>query len=141
MSAPLPPGRAGALAVEHMWPGPAQAGWLAAAAGEIASLDEYGLAGVAVAARRLASWAAAAELAAVAHIAARAAAAGRDIGLGPGGRPARVCRDAVGQISLALMLTGHSAAAWADLAVTLCWRLPETVRRWLPGPSTWPGRG
>ena len=126
MSAPLPPGRAGALAVEHMRPGPAQAGWLAAAAGEVASLDEYGLAGVAIAARQLASWAAAAELAAVAHLAARAAAADRDIGLGLDGRPARLCRDAVGQISLALMLTDHSATAWADLAVTLCWRLPET---------------
>ena len=126
VSAPLPPGRAGALAVEHMRPGPAQAGWLAAAAGEVASLDEYGLAGVAIAARQLASWAAAAELAAVAHLAARAAAADRDIGLGLDGRPARLCRDAVGQISLALMLTGHSAIAWAGLAVTLCWRLPET---------------
>ena len=29
MSAPLPPGQSGALAVEHMPPGPAQAGWLA----------------------------------------------------------------------------------------------------------------
>ena len=57
MSAPLPAGQAGALAVEHMDPGPAQAGWLAAAAGEAARLDEYGLAGVAIAARQLASWA------------------------------------------------------------------------------------
>ena len=57
MSAPLAPGQAGALAVEHMPPGPAQAGWLAAAAAETASLDEYQLAGVAIAARRLASWA------------------------------------------------------------------------------------
>ena len=126
MSAPLPAGQAGALAVEHMPPGPAQAGWLAAAAGEVTSLDEYGLAGVAIAARQLASWAAAAELAAVAHLAARAAAADRDIGLGPDGRPGRLCRDAVGQVSLALMLTDHSATAWADLAVTLAWRLPET---------------
>ena len=27
---------------------------------------------------------------------------------------------------LALMLTGHAATAWADLAVTLAWRLPGT---------------
>ena len=66
MSTPLSPGQAGALAVEHMPPGPAQAGWLAAAAGEATSLDEYGLAGVAIAARQLASWATAAELNAVA---------------------------------------------------------------------------
>jgi Domain of unknown function (DUF222) len=126
MSQPLSPGAAGALAVEHMVPGPAQAGWLAAAAAEARSLDEYGLAGVAIAARQLASWAAAAELAAVAQITARAAAADRRIGLQPDGRPARLCRDALGQISLALMLTDHSATDWADLAVTLAWRLPET---------------
>ena len=126
MSAPLPAGQAGALAVEHMDPGPAQAGWLAAAAGEATSLDEYGLAGVAIAARQLASWA---------HCgrARRGRAACRpgrgrrpEIGLAADGRPARLCRDAVGQISLALMLTDHSATAWADLAVTLCWRLPAT---------------
>jgi Domain of unknown function (DUF222) len=124
--APLPPGAAGALAVEHMPAGPAQAGWLAAAAAETASLDEYQLAGVAIAARRLASWAQAAELGAVAHLSARTAAADRDIGLQPDGRPARLCRDAVGQVSLALMLTDHAATAWADLANTLAWRLSET---------------
>jgi hypothetical protein len=127
MSQPLPPGQVGALAMEHMPPGPAQAGWLAAAAGKATSLDEYGLAGVAIAARQLASWAVAAELAAVAQIAARAAAADRRIGLAPDGRPARLCRDALGQISLALMLTDHSATDWAELAVTLAWRLPETA--------------
>jgi hypothetical protein len=126
MSAPLPPGQAGALAVEHMDPGPAQAGWLAAAAGEAGRLDEYGLAGVAIAARQLASWATAAELHAVAQLTARTADADPEIGLAEDGRPARLCRDAVGQISLALMLTDHGATAWADLAVTLCWRLAAT---------------
>ena len=126
MSAPLPPGQAGALAVEHLPAGPVQAGWLAAAAAEADRLDEYGLAGVAIAARRLASWAQAAELSAVAQIAVRAAAADSRVGLGADGRPARLCRDAVGQISLALMLTDHAATGWADLAVSLCWRLPAT---------------
>ena len=126
VSAPLPAGQAGALAVEHMAPGPVQAGWLAAASAEAGNLDEYGLAGVAIAARRLASWAQAAELAAVAQLSARAAAADRRIGLAADGRPARLCRDAVGQISLALMLTDHAATDWADLAITLAWRLPET---------------
>jgi Domain of unknown function (DUF222) len=126
MGPPLPPGAAGALAVEHMAPGPVQAGWLAAAAAEVGSLDEYALAGVAIAARQLASWALAAELSAVAQITARAAAADRSIGLQADGRPTRLCRDAVGQVSLALMLTDHAAAGWADLAITLCWRLPET---------------
>jgi hypothetical protein len=126
MSAPLPSGASGALAVEHMPPGPAQAGWLAAASADTASLDEYGLAGVAIAARQLASWAQAAELGVVAQITARAAAADHRIGLAADGRPARLCRDALGQISLALMLTDHAATDWADLAITLCWRLPET---------------
>jgi hypothetical protein len=126
VSAALPAGQAGALAVEHMDPGPAQAGWLAVARGEAGRLDEYQLAGVAIAARRLASWAQAAELGAVAQLAACAAAADRGIGLGADGRPVRLCRDAVGQVSLALMLTDHGAAAWADLAITLAWRLPAT---------------
>jgi hypothetical protein len=126
VSAALPAGQAGALAVEHMDPGPAQAGWLAAAWGEAGRLDEYQLAGVAIAARRLASWAQAAELGAVAQLSARAAAADSKIGVTADGRPARLCRDAVGQISLALMVTDHGAAAWADLAITLAWRLPET---------------
>src|SRR6516225_5932383 len=126
MSAPLPPGQAGALAVEHMDPGPAQAGWLAAAAAEAARLDEYQLAGVAIAARRLASWAQATELSAVAQLTARAAAADSGIGVKPDGRPARLCRDAVGQVSLALMLTDYSAASWADLAIAVTWRLPGT---------------
>ena len=42
------------------------------------------------------------------------------------GRPVRLCRDGLEQIRLALMLTDHSAGAWADLAVTLAWRLPAT---------------
>ncbi len=127
MSAPpLPPATLGALAAEHMAPGAAQAGWLAAAATASGRLDEYGLAGVAIAARQLASWAQAAELAAVAQLAARAAAADPEIGLRGDGRPARLCRDALGQISLALMLTDHAATDWASLGISLTWRLPAT---------------
>jgi Domain of unknown function (DUF222) len=126
MSAPLSAGRAGALAVEHMPPGPAQAGWLAAAAAEAKKLDENELAGVAIAAHELASWVQSVELSAVARISARTAAADRKIGLEPDGRPAGLGRDAVGQVSLALTLTDYSATAWADLAVTLTWRLPAT---------------
>jgi Domain of unknown function (DUF222) len=81
---------------------------------------------VAIAARQLASWATAIELGAVAQLTARSAAADPDIGLKPDGRPARLCRDATGQISLALMLTEHAATAWAGLAITLAWRLPTT---------------
>ena len=126
MSAPLSAGRAGALAVEHMPPGPAQAGWLAATTAEAKNLDEDGLAGMAIAAHQLASWAQSVELSAVAQISARTAAVDRKIGLKPDGRPAGLGRDAVGQVSLALTLTDYSATAWADLAVALTWRLPQT---------------
>jgi len=48
------------------------------------------------------------------------------IGLRAGGRPARVSRDALGQIEMALRLTHYQAEELADLAVTLTWRLPAT---------------
>jgi hypothetical protein len=124
--APWPAGQLAALAAEHMIPGPAQAGWLGVAAGASRLLDEDALVGVAVAARRLASWAQAAELGAVAQLAARAAAADPKIGVAADGRPGRLGQDAVSQVSLALTLSDYSAGSWADLAVTLRWRLPAT---------------
>ncbi len=57
---------------ESLPPGPGLAGWLAAS--DAADLDEWALPGVAASFRRLAAWAQAGELAAVAHIAARSAA-------------------------------------------------------------------
>jgi len=115
-----------AIAVEHMAPGPAQAAWLEVAAAAAGRLDEDALAGVMIAARQAASRAAATELTAAAQITARAAAADPRIGVEADGRPVRLCRDAQGQIGLALMLTDYSAAAWADLGITLAWRLPAT---------------
>jgi hypothetical protein len=141
LGASLAAGQAGALAVEHMDPGPAQAGWLAAAAAQAAGLDEFQLAGVAIAARRLASWAQAAELGAVAQLSARAAAADAGIGVGADGRPGRLCRDAVGQVSLALMLTDHAATAWPTWPSPCAGGCPGPGRRWLAGGLTWPGRG
>ena len=126
MGEPLPAGQVAALAVEHMAPGPAMAGWLGAALREVASLDENSLVGVVISARQLTSWAQAAELAAVAQLTSRAAAADKNIGVRSDGRPARVCRDATGQVSLALMMSDYAAAVWADLAITLSWRLPAT---------------
>ena len=126
MGDPLSAGQMAALAMEHMDPGPAMAGWLDAALREAASLDEHGLIAVAMAGQKLASWAQAAELAAVAQVASRAAAADKNIGVRPDGRPARMCRDATEQVSLALMMSGYAATVWAELAVTLSWRLPST---------------
>jgi hypothetical protein len=126
MGPPMPAGQVAALAVEHMDPGPAMAGWLEVAGAAAGRLDENALASVVIAARRLASRAQAAELAAVAQISARAAAADRRIGVAADGRPARVGRDALGQVGLALTLTDYGAADWAHLAVALSWRLPAT---------------
>ena len=95
------PAQAVAVAVEHMGPGPAQAGWLGVAAAGTARLDENGLVGAAAAARQLASWAQACELAAIGQLCARTAAADLKIGLKADGRPTRVSRDVVGQIGRA----------------------------------------
>jgi Domain of unknown function (DUF222) len=126
MGPPLSTGQVAALAVEHMDPGPAQAGWLGAALAEAKSLDEYGLAGVTIASHALTSWAQSTELTAVAQITSRAAAADTDIRVAADGRPGRVCRDALGQVRLALRMDDYRANWWADLAVTLSWRLPDT---------------
>ena len=123
---PLPAGLLAALGAEQMIPGPAQAGWLGVAAGAPEMLDENAAAGMAVAARRLAAWAQAAELAAVAQIAVCAAAADPKIGVAADGRPGRLGQDAISQVSLALTLSDYSARTWADLAVPLGWRLAAT---------------
>src|SRR5262249_45650070 len=105
--APADPAQVAGVSVEHMPAGPAQAGWLGVAAAGAGRLDEHALTGVAVASARLASWAQAAALAACGQLAARAAAADRGIGLRADGGPARVSRDAVGQIEMALRLSHY----------------------------------
>src|SRR5215472_11417573 len=74
---PADPAQVAGAAVEHMPPGPAQAGWLGVAAAGAGRLDEHALTGVAVASKQLASWAQAAGLAAVGQLAARTAQADR----------------------------------------------------------------
>jgi Domain of unknown function (DUF222) len=127
MGPSLDPVQLAAFAVEYMEPGPALGGWLQLAAGAAGSLDENGLTGLAIAARRQAAYANGVELTAVAQIASRAAAADRRVGVSSAGRPARVCRDAVGQVGMALRLSPDGAQVWADLALTLTWRLPQTM--------------
>ncbi len=109
---------------EFLPPGPGLAGWLAAA--PAAALDDGALGGVAASWRRLASWAQAGELAAVSQVAARAAARDPDIGIEADGRPARVGADATAEVCLALVMSQCGASWWADLAVTLAWRLART---------------
>ena len=126
MGPSMDPAQLAALAVEYMEPGPALAGWLNVAAGGAASLNENGLTGLAIAARKQAAHVHGVELTAVAQITSRAAAADQRVGVSAEGRPARVCRDAVGQVEMALRLSHDGAEAWADLALTLTWRLPRT---------------
>src|SRR5215813_6141725 len=109
-----------------MPPGAAQAGWLGVAAAGIDRLDEYALIGVTLATRQQQARAAATQLSAVARLCAQTAMADPRIGLRADGRPARISRDAAGQIEMALNLTHYQAEDLADLAVTLTWRLPAT---------------
>jgi hypothetical protein len=109
---------------ENLPVGPGLAGWLALA--RAADLEDGALAGVAASFRRLASWAAAGELAAVAQIASRSARTDRQAGVDEMGRPDRVTADAAGQVALALAMSPDGASAWTDLGVVLGWRLRAT---------------
>jgi hypothetical protein len=109
---------------ESMSVGPDLAAWLALA--RAADLEDGALAGVAASFRRLASWAAAGELAAVAQIASRSARADRRASVDKAGRPDRVTSDAAGQVALALAMSHDGATDLADLAVVLTWRLIAT---------------
>ena len=109
---------------ESLPTGPGLAGWLAHA--RAADLEDGALAGVAASFRRLASWAAAGELAAVAQIASRSARSDRRAEVDAAGRPDRVTADAAGQVALALAMSHDGATSWADLGVMLTWRLPAT---------------
>jgi uncharacterized membrane protein YgcG len=104
--------------------GPALAGWLATSSAD--ELEDGALAGVATSFRRLASWAQAGELAAVAQIASRSAAADDKIGVNAEGRPVRMPDEACAQVSLALAMSQCGASWWTDLAITLRWRLAAT---------------
>jgi Domain of unknown function (DUF222) len=109
---------------ESLPTGPGLAGWLAQP--RAAGLEDGALAGIAASFRRLASWAAAGELAAVAQIASRSAKTDRRAEVDEAGRPDRVTADAAGQVALALAMSHDGATSWADLGVMLTWRLPAT---------------
>jgi len=109
---------------ESLPTGPDLAGWLATSS--VAGLENGALAGMAASYRRLASWAQAGELAVVAELASRSAAADDQIGVDEQGRPARLPDEACAQVSLALTMSHASASWWSDLAVTLRWRLVAT---------------
>ena len=115
-------------AAESLPTGPGLAGWLAQS--RAADLEDGALAGIAASFRRLASWAAAGELAAVAQIASRSARADRRAGVDARGRPDRITPDAAGQVALALAMSHDGASSWTDLGVVLTWRRPRPELRW-----------
>ncbi len=109
---------------EALPPGPGLAAWLAQA-----SPDESGdrdLPAIAAACRRLASWAQARELAAVAEITARSAVRNSRVGVDGDGQPAQVLPEAGAEVALELAMTQQAAMAWASLGVRLRWQLPGT---------------
>jgi Domain of unknown function (DUF222) len=109
---------------ERLAPGPDLAAWLATASP--AGLDDGDLAAVAGSWRRVASWAQARELAAVAQLTSRAAARDEHAGINCDGRPSQVTASAAAEVALELTMSQYSASAWADLAVQLSWPLAAT---------------
>jgi hypothetical protein len=111
---------------EHLPAGPGLAAWLAA--GPAGEWSDWDLPGVAAAFRRVASWAQAGELAAVAAIASRTAERDPKVGTGEDGCPAGLAPSAVAEVSLALSMSHVGASWWAGLGVALQWRLAATGR-------------
>ncbi|HEY2075455.1 MAG TPA: DUF222 domain-containing protein, partial [Streptosporangiaceae bacterium] len=90
--------------------------------------SDWDLPGIAAGYRRLAAWAQARELAAVAEIAARRAAANPDIGAGEDGRPRWLPPEAAAEVALELRMSQFGASAWTDLGCRLRWQLPGTAQ-------------
>jgi hypothetical protein len=109
---------------ERLAPGPDLAAWLATALP--AGLGDGDLAAVAGSWRRVASWAQARELAAVAQMTSRAAARDEHASTSEDGRPSQVTPSAAAEVALELTMSQYGASAWAQLAVELAWRLPGT---------------
>jgi len=104
--------------------GPGMAAWLTQTSPE--SSTDRDLVGIAAAYRRLASWAQAGELAAVAEVSARCASRNPRVGVDDDGQPRQVLPDAAAQIALELAMTQQGAEGWASLAVRMRWQLPST---------------
>src|SRR5580692_9506241 len=109
---------------DQLPPGPALAGCLSGT--DVRGLSEWDLPGVASAFRRLAGWAQAGELAAVAEMASRTAARDDHVRVDADGRPGQVTPAAGSTVGLELVMAHPTAMAWTSLGVTLRWRLAAT---------------
>ena len=117
-------GEVASRVAERLIPGPGLAAMLGAVPAP--ALADHDLPAVAAGFRRIASWATAAELSAVAQIACRSAARDSKIGVLDDGRPARVSQEAASEVALAETMSQFGASWWTDLAVVLTWRLRST---------------
>jgi hypothetical protein len=114
-------------AADAMSPGPALAELTGQACAEgLGSLDDDELAGLLCASRRLASWAAAGEVAVITELARRRTAAGP-----------RAIEHLDDEIAALLILTGRSAARLTGIAACLA-RLPGTTAALRAGQLDWP---
>jgi hypothetical protein len=89
-------------------------------------VTDWDLPGLASSWHRIAAWAQAKELAAVANIASRSRARDDPAKVGPDGRPDKVTPAAASEVGLELNMSQYSATSWTNLAVTLQWRLAAT---------------
>ncbi|HEX3492786.1 MAG TPA: DUF222 domain-containing protein, partial [Streptosporangiaceae bacterium] len=114
----------GAVA-DHLPAGPGLAAWIADT--DVRALPEFDLPGVASAFRRIAAWAQAGELEAVAEMASCAAVRDDHVRVDEDGRPGQVTPAAASTVGLELVMSHPTAMDWASLGVTLRWRLPATL--------------
>ncbi|HEY7323599.1 MAG TPA: DUF222 domain-containing protein [Streptosporangiaceae bacterium] len=112
------PGRVAAL----LPTGAGLAAWLEF--GSIEQCSDLDLPDLALGYRRLAAWAQAEELSAVAEIASRTAI--RTDRAGVAGRPDQVLPEAGAEVALALTMSQPTAMDWTGLATRLRWQLPAT---------------
>ncbi len=124
-AAGAPPRDLTGVIADQLPPGPALAACLSGA--DPAGLSEWDLPGVASAFRRLAAWAQAGELAAVAEMASRTAARDDHVRVDADGRPDQVTPAAGSTVGLELVMSHPAAMAWTSLGVTLRWRLAATL--------------
>ena len=113
-------------AADVLAPGPVLAGLAEQAAGGLDGLDDDELAGLLCASRRLASWAAAGEAAAITELARRRTATGP-----------RAIEHLDDEIAALLTLTGRAAARLTGIAASLA-RLPQTSAALRAGQIDWP---
>ena len=112
------------LIADQLPAGPGLAAWIAGV--DVSEAGEWDLPGVASAFRRVAAWAQAGELAAVAEMASRSGARDDHVHLDEDGRPDQVTPAAGSTVGLELVMSHPAAMAWTGLGVTLRWRLPAT---------------